>query len=270
MGLDDLNDLSLGEAFRKHVLGHREVADLGQRLMQQRDSHSTVFVEGQTPGPYVDFHWPLRATAESIAFQFVRPVIFVDARLPEPSELEVGASRALADRIRLLVDSFASGEIIAVGTFAATGVEGPIGAGQWTRQDLSIDVENSALCETRNHRPAPLWTGIRVRLPDSRPPTVQAAVTQTLPNEPTKARKQIETKSRSRRECVDWLSSLMSNPSVQPCSNDELWAKAKMKWPDKLSRRELIRCRAEVLDTLDEDQRYQWERPGPKSRSPQL
>src|ERR1700756_5064821 len=134
MELDDLNDLSLGEAFRKHVLGHCEVVDVGRRLVQQRDSYSAVFVEGQAPGPYVDFHWPIRATAESIAYQFIRlPLIILDQPSPEPSKLETEAAKALADRIDSFVARFASGDAMAMGTAVAGGAEGPIGVGQWMR-----------------------------------------------------------------------------------------------------------------------------------------
>src|SRR5579863_9593895 len=104
---ENLAGLCLGDAFRKYVLQDHEVAEVGHRLIEKQRGYSAVFVDGQAPGPFIDFHWPIRATAESIAFQFVRPLVFfMDGDFPAPSELETEASRALAKRRDILADSF--------------------------------------------------------------------------------------------------------------------------------------------------------------------
>jgi len=268
---DSLDGLTLAAAFRRHVIEDGEIAAIGQRMLQMRRSHSGVFLEGEFPDPYFGFHWPLHASAKKIAFAFVNsPLTIVGVPSPEPSALETAAAELLANRIAALVDWLARGEIIAVGTFATTGVEGPIGSGQWTRTDLSMDVRDSAICETKSHPPVAIWTGVCLRLPDQGSSTDKAVVPHRDAESPTAARKQIQTKTRSRQECLDWLTSMMSDVAVIPLTNAELWAKASAKWPDKLSKREFDKCRAQVLDRLSEEQRYLWARPGPKPKSSQL
>ncbi|WP_050631128.1 hypothetical protein [Bradyrhizobium viridifuturi] len=264
--LTDLADFCLAKAFLKYVFGEAEISAFEGRL---KPAHSTMFSEGQFPGPFVDYHWPLHISAESLADAFVSsPVVLMGQLSPTPSVLEVAVAKLIAHRIATLVDRFVAREIVAVGTFVATGVEGPIGAGQWRRQDLVIDLENSALCEVRNHRPVAVWTG--VWLQEVIQPVQTLSVLQPPSEEPGKARKQIQTTAKSRAECIVWLKSLMANSTASPLTNEELWAEAKAKWGSTLSKREFDRCRADVLRDLNDDQRYLWARPGPKPRSPRF
>ncbi|MBR0931711.1 hypothetical protein JQ561_34305 [Bradyrhizobium diazoefficiens] len=259
-----LDGLTLGEAFRKHVLADEGVADLGRKVSP---TNLAVFSEGQFPGPFVDYYWPLHATAETIAYAFVRqPIVFLDDPLPSPSDQENAVSRRLAERIDSFTTLLVRRELIAIGTVASTGLEAPIGRGQWKRSDLLIDVQNSAVCETRNHRPVAVWTGVWLQLPDQEALITERAVAEPKSDEPTKARKQIQTKEKSRRECVDWLSAMMSDRTIKPMSNDQLWSEAESKWPGTLSAREFVRCRANALSSLSEEQRYLWERPGPRRK----
>lgn len=94
----------------------------------------------------------------------------------------------------------------------------------------------------------------------------QPSVEESEADRPTKARKQIQTKDKSRRQCVDWLFAMMSDPTIEPMTNEQLWNEAKPKWPESLSKREFTRCRARALDLLSEEQRYLWERPGPRRK----
>jgi hypothetical protein len=66
-----LNGLSLAEAFRKFVINDPEVVALAKRLLKAESRHSAVFHEGQVPGPFVSFHWPIDATASALEFRFV-------------------------------------------------------------------------------------------------------------------------------------------------------------------------------------------------------
>jgi hypothetical protein len=267
---DDLDGLPLGEAFRKHVLDESEIAAIGRRISEVRPSNSAVFLEGQFPSGF-SFYWPVLVSAESIAYAFVSsPLSFLGEPSPKPSELEAAVSRLLADRIAALIGRLARAEIVAVGTFTATGIEGPVGTGQWRRTDLVIDVENSAICEMRDHRPVAVWTGVCLRLPDLQPRNVEAAAFPAAAEHSTKARKQIQTKSKARRECIGWLTTLMLDPTGTPLTNAELWTEAKGRWQNKLSKREFEKCRAEVLGGLSEEQQYRWRRPGPKRKSSQF
>jgi hypothetical protein len=262
-----LNGLSLAEAFRKFVIEDSEVAAVGRRLSEASRGNSAVFSDGQFPGPFVDFHWPLHSTPESIAWAFVySPIMFMDEPLPSASDLEKAVSKLLSDRIAVLKDYLARGKIIAIGTFAATGVEGPIGHGQWMRKNLSIDISNSDVCELRDHRSVAIWTGVSLQSPDESRLQAEVAIAQASGNEPTKSRKQIQTKENCRRECLDWLKTIMSDPKVRPLTNEELWKEAVSKWPEKLSKRDFDRCRAAALSGLSDEQRYLWGRPGPKRK----
>ena len=260
-----LNGLSLAEAFRKLVIDDSEVVAAGRRLSEVSQRNSAVFSDGQFPGPFVDFHWPLRSTPESIAWAFVySPIMFMDEPLPTPSELEKTASKILSERIAALINYLARGELIAVGTFAATGDERPVGRGQWLRNNLSVDLSNSDVCELRGRQHVAVWTGVFVQLPDRNPEDIAGA--RSVGNESTKARKRIQTIDNHRRACVAWLKSIMANPSASTRTNEELWAEAASKWPGTLSEREFARCRRDALAGISEEQRYIWGRPGPKRR----
>lgn len=261
---DYLDGLTIAEAFRKHVLEHEEVADLGRKVSP---SNSAVFSEGQFPGWFVDFHWPLHATAETIAYAFVRqPIVFLGDPLPSPSDQETAVSSRLAERIDSFTNLLVRRDLVAIGTVAATGLEAPIGRGQWTRSDLLIDVQNSAVCEMRDHRPVAVWTGVWLQLPEPQPVITERAVAEPKTNEPTRARKQIQTKEKSRRQCLDWLFALMSDLTIEPMTNDQLWNEAETRWLETLSKREFARCRARALSSVSEEQRYLWERPGPRRK----
>jgi len=259
--------LAIGGAFRKHVLEDDEVAELGRKASETRPANSEVFLEGRFPGPPFGFHWSLHATAESIASAFVSlPVIFSGQSSRSPSDQEIAVSSKLAERIGLFKTLLVRGDLIAVGTVAATGLEAPIGKGQWSRPDLLLDVENSAVCEMRDHRPVAVWTGVWLQVPERPVLIPQPSMGESKADKPTKARKQIQTKDKSRRECVDWLFAMMSDPTIEPMTNDQLWKEAQAKWPKTLSNREFGRCRARALGSVSEEQRYLWERPGPRRK----
>jgi len=259
---DYLNGLSLADAFRDYVVRDCEIRSMSGRIMELCPRNGLIFLDGRFPSIENCFHWPLKITSAEIASAFVNSRL--DLPGSEPSVVENAASCVLAARVWALTDRLAWGHIAAFGTFADNGTEGPIGLGQWRRQNIWLDVRNSDLCELRDGRYVAIWTGVHLRLPNRHVPQ---SVVRHLLAEPTKARKQIQTKDNCRRQCTDWLYSIMVDPTFIPRSNEGLWAKATSKWPDKLSRREFNKCRADVLATLDENQRYRWERPGPKPKS---
>jgi hypothetical protein len=268
---DYLHGLTLGEAVRKHVVGDCEIVPLGRRLMEKRRSNSTVFIEGQFPGETVNFHWPLDSTSESIAHAFVSSCfVDLDRPLPEPSELENKVAFALADRFKALVDHHARGEVIGRGTFAATGVEGPIGAGQWKRSDLSIDVENNALCEIRGHRPVALWTGIvlqRAGCDDSQRRTVPSS-SQLAISQPEPARAILQSTVKAETECAVWLQGIIgANPKIRTRTNKSLLNEANSKWPGTLGERAFFRALAKAIDTK---KAWAWKKGGRPKKPPHL
>lgn len=261
-----LNGLSLTDAFRRYVLDDPEVAALGKRVVKTTKRRADVFRDGVFPGPLGDFHWPLDATAESIAYSFVAQPLG-DNWLPLPSATISAVSAALADRLQGLRQVLASGRICAFGTFAQTGLEGPIGRLQWIRTGISIDVSRGDLCEGQDFRAVSKWIGLSLRLPDAPllPNQPQSSPTPKVADLPSKAKAQIQTKEKSRVECIAWLKSMMSDPDVVPRSIDDLWAEAQHKWPNKLNKRAFLKARE---DAIAETKAWAWKAPGPKPKSP--
>lgn len=228
-----LHGLSLIEGFKKFVLDDPEVVALSKPVVAADEGHAAVFRDGQAPGPFVDFHWPLDLSASEIAFRFVSLPHGDD---PTPSAAICAVSKALADRIGALREILAGGKLVAFGTFADTGIEGPIGRHQWIRGGISIDVSNGDLCEGQDYRALPKWTGLSLRLPDVPLPANQSqnGTASKVADVPLKAKTQIQTKENCRLECVVWLTEIMSaSREYRTESKKKLWAKAQRKWPKK-------------------------------------
>jgi hypothetical protein len=232
-----LDGLSLTDAFRRYVIDDPEVVVLAKRFLKTDARHSAVFLEGQAPGFFVDFHWSLDSTASAIAYQFVAlPIITSGDLLPRPSVELTAVSEVLADRIQRLRDILADGRIVAFGTFAQTGVEGPIGHLQWIRSGISIHARNGDFCEGPDHRAVARWTGLSLRLPTAPLPlhAPQNALTPISVETPRRAKSQIQTKQKSSVECVAWLESIMRvSPETRTVSKSQAWAQAQSKWPKK-------------------------------------
>ena len=267
-GAERLNGLSLKEAFRIYVLDDAEVVVLGKRAVKAKTSHAAVFSDGMFPGPMTShFFWPLDVTAKSLEFNFVDQPLSLDS-VPSPPDAVSAVSAVLADRFSALREILADGKIVAFGTFTQTGIEGPIGPLQWSRSGMSINVSNGDLCEGQDHRAVARWTGLSLRLPDG-PLTSNQPQNDFAPKVAEvlrKAQAQIETKEKCRLECVAWLEGMMSDPQIVPRSRDDLWAEAKSRWPNKLSKRAFLKARD---DALANKRAWAWKLPGPKPKSPQ-
>ena len=263
-----LNGLSLAQVFRRYIIEDPEVSTLAKCVLKAGAGHSPVFLEGQAPGPFVDFHWPLDTTASAIAFRFVAsPLVILGSPLPSPSSAILAASEVLADRIAALRDILACGKVVAFGTFGLSGIEGPIGRLQWIRNGISIDASNGDFCEGQDHRAMPQWTGLSLRLPDAPllPNQPQHYPAPKIAEVPPRAKAQIQTKEKCRLECIAWLKSMMSDPDVVPRSIDALWAEAQDKWQNKLSKRAFLKARD---DAIAKTKAWAWKAPGPKPKSP--
>jgi hypothetical protein len=160
-----LNGLSIAEAFEKYVLKDPLVVSLATALPQDQSCLS-VFQEGQYPGPYVEYAWPLDVTPEDLAFQFVRPVVYFTGD-PDPvvSKEILSVSAALVARIGAIKDLLTTGQLIARGTFAKTGLDSEVGRLQWARREIAIDVRNSDLINNSGREPVVMWSGITLELP---------------------------------------------------------------------------------------------------------
>ncbi len=189
-----LHGLSLSEAFHKYVLNDPEVIRLAAVVMRLDHEYESIFSEGQFPGPYVEFTWPLDIAARDLAFQFVRPVaFFIDSPLPEPPDAVENVSVVIVDRLKALREVLISGKVIARGTFVKTGETKTVDGLQWARRELLVDVQNSDLLETENYKPTLKWSGLTLeattaqlesaqtgsektaKIPSNRKPTAQRA-----------------------------------------------------------------------------------------------
>jgi hypothetical protein len=178
-----LDGLSLAEVFDRYVLNDPAVVSLAAFVTQQNNMYTNVFREGQYPGPYVKYAWPLDITPDELAFQFVRPVVFfTDEPDPVISKEILDVSTILVARIREIKTLLTAGSVIARGTFAKTGLVSDVGRLEWARREICIDVQNSDLLETDRDDPIVKWSGLTLHLPapaalkeqaiDTKPPAV--------------------------------------------------------------------------------------------------
>lgn len=164
-----LNGLSLAEAFSKYVLGDPDVTALAALVLKQDEAYMAIFREGRYPGPYVEYAWPLDITADELAYQFVRPVVYFLGPDPTISKEIRDVSAALVARIGMIRELLTSGKIIARGTFARTGIVSEVARLQWARRESYIDVQNSDLLEDDHGKHVVKWSGLTLHLPAATP-----------------------------------------------------------------------------------------------------
>ena len=162
-----LDGHSLSEAFLKFVIGDPEVASAGKRIVQQEGCHETVFREGQYPGPYIAYIWPIDVAADDLVFQFVRPVFFIlpGPPLPKGSDAVYRVSTVIAGRLKAFKNLLSTGQIVAHGTFVKTGIQVEIGRLQWQRRGCSIDVSSGDLLQEIDGKAAIQWSGLSLTAP---------------------------------------------------------------------------------------------------------
>ena len=80
----------------------------------------------------------------------------------------------------------------------------------------------------------------------------------------TKAKGQIQTKEKSRLECLVWLKGLMSNQEIAPRSKNDLWNEVRLRWPDKIAKRAYFKARD---DAISETGALAWKAAGRKPKS---
>jgi hypothetical protein len=244
---EHLNGLSLGEAFRCYVVNDCEVRSMSGRILEICPRNGLMFVDGRFPGTD-GFHWRLNITSAEIASGLLNP------RLASPqtctSDVENAVSCVLAARIWALTDRLAWGHIAAVGTFAATGVEGLISRGQWRRQNIWLDVCNSDICELRDGRYVAIWTGVVLRAERGHSQTVVTATSsQLVISNVEPARSNPQSTAGAESQCGVWLKGIIAaNPEVRTRTNESLLNEARLTWPNKrLSKRAFDRALAKAI-----------------------
>ena len=179
--VEHLKDQGLAETFQQCVLNDPEITVLLDRTGKRNQLEG-----GRCPlGPYIDYHWPLDATASDFEYRLPRDgLLSFGGPEPRASREVVALSEAFADRIRAFRALLISGEIHALWPVKGFRREF-VPARQWARKNLSIDVANGDLCEEDdNGKFVPLWTGIELQPPTTEPARPSQAVEQA-----TKTRK---------------------------------------------------------------------------------
>ncbi len=162
VSIEQLSSCSFIDAFHMWVLNDSDVIAASKQI-ENFEKHKSVFEEGQLPGPIICYRWPLEMTAESFAYDFIRPIsCFIDAQLPRPSEAIRYVSEKIVDRWQRLRRRLIEGDLIAQGTFARTGIVQTIDPMQWRRTNLSVDLQNGDLLGKENSKLVALWTGLMV------------------------------------------------------------------------------------------------------------
>jgi hypothetical protein len=157
---EHLKGRGLAETFQQCVLDDPEVT-----VLLDRTGKRPQLEGGRCPlGPYIDYHWPLDATASNFEYRLLRDgLLSFGGPEPRPTREVVALSEALADRIGALRALLVSGKIQALG-LTADFVESLVPARLWNRKNLSIDVANGDLCEQDDRRNfSPLWTSVELR-----------------------------------------------------------------------------------------------------------
>ncbi len=221
-----LDGLSLPEAFQRFVLQDPTVMPVGQEVIRLEPSHRSVFEEGQAPGYFIDYRWPLKISSSELAFRFVsRPIYWLGDPLPKAPRIIKEAAEALCRRIEELRRVLIEGHLLATGTFTRTGAVTPIDSLQWGRETIEIDIQNGDLIEIVSNKPAVLWTGIRF------------FAAKRAQNK-FKATKRVETIVTAKRDCTEWLiEEMLRSPNVRPAPKTQWWEAAQSKWGKRLSRR---------------------------------
>jgi len=157
---DRLVGRSIGEMFLECVIRDPEVVSASKRIPDLHH-HRSVFEQGQFPGPIVSYRWPLEITVDDLAFDFVRPLIFfLDSPLPKPSPQLKQVAEVIVDRWQRLRRRLIDAECGTRGTFALNGELLFIDPLQWARVGRSIDVQNSDVVDSENHKPIVRWSGV--------------------------------------------------------------------------------------------------------------
>ena len=241
-----LHDRGLAEVFKATIVWDPEVAVLGRAVMKAGD-FGYVFLEGNAPSPYIDPHWPIDQDSDSIAFEFVRPIMwFAGDPLPRPSTAMTAAATALADRIAALRTLLSSGRLVAAGTHQRSGLLVPIHRTQWLRTNQAIDVANGDLCEGGSKWTV-IWSGVILEHP--KPELIKSVV--------ARFQQMIEAREKSprvsvaaKKQCQAWLEEIMrASPDTRTVRSDDLYEEARKKWKG-LSRRAFNRAQEAAAESV--------------------
>lgn len=244
-----LHDRGLAEVFMALIVKDPEVAVLGRRVMAS-DGHREVFLDGNAPGPIIDSHWVLDGDAKSLAYEFVRPYIFLDDSPRRPSVSVVAAATALAERMAALKLLLSTGRLNAIGTHRTSGTLSSIHRAQWLRADQAIDIINGDLCERDHSKWVAVWTGIILESPKGAG-SVSAGSRFLERIEGFTTPKPSRSSIAAVTQCESWLVRLVrEHPAGRANSKSQLFEEATQRWPD-LSRRGFERAWSSA--TADEE-----------------
>lgn len=231
-----LAGLTLAEAFRECVLEDPEVVSRGKRA-PELSYDSAVLRDGKYPGVTVSYRWPLDLETKNLAFHLLhRGVYFSHSEIKQPSSDLLKALDVFSSRFQKLRDLLSRGDLVARGTFAATGIEQDISAAQWRRSEMQIDVRNSDLFDKAGYKADPTWTGIVVRAAAAAGPTVLLATEAGRPSDRRKSVSLVKTRASSQTECTRWLEAEMRRQPLQRVGTKGCWwEQARKRWPNSLS-----------------------------------
>jgi hypothetical protein len=245
---EQLNGLSLADAFGRHVIGDAEVIAMQDEMLKISTSGWMMFRDGRFPGSERDLHWPLHSTTTGIMSGFMWS-------LPKgrsgPLEVITAISRALAERFAALIDLLVRGEIVAFGTYVKTGEERPIGQGQWVRRDFWLNVSNGDLCEKQHIQYVATWTGILLRARWDVSQGVATAASAVAKSNVELAKTSQQPTVRAESRCAVWLKSIIAaSPEIRTRTNESLLEEAQSKWPDgQLSKRGFERALGNAIES---------------------
>lgn len=233
--INQLEDKTFVEAFQMSVVDDPELKALRKRAI----------AVGGMPATFGNEWRPYRAVWPVVLGH--GPDIELAGESDEPTKVEA-ANRVQRQRFARLMSYLCVGRLAAEGAPAAGGMTVAIPPSIWQRDGVYIDLENGDLLEVPSRAKdrlsfplRPLFTGLVLRKAESvhRIPEIPLVELRPPANqEIRKSVKNVITKAKSAKECLNWLTSLMRlSPGFKPKAKALYWLEAKSKWPKSLAER---------------------------------
>jgi hypothetical protein len=232
--IDRLEDKTFVEAFQMSVVDDPELKALRKRAISV----------GDAPASFGNEWRPYRAVWPVVLGH--GPDIEFAGESDEPTH--EAANRVQRQRFARLISYLSIGRLAAEGVPAAGRMTVAIAPSIWQRDGVYIDLENGDLLEVPSRAKdrlscplRPLFTGLVLRKAESvhRIPEIPLVELRPPANqEIRKSVKNVITKAKSAKECLNWLTSLMRlSPGFKPKAKALYWLEAKSKWPKSLAER---------------------------------
>jgi hypothetical protein len=159
----DLDGLLFSEAFQKFVIKDADLQAIRSAVVAEDPLHQRVFDEGRWPGLYGDFVWPINPKVGELVDAFGRTNVTVlggGIFDRSPSDAVRRTAALIVDRCESIFGFLRLGEVVATGTYVATGIDGPLSKAVWSRKRASVDIATSDFIDDVAGKDGVRWSGL--------------------------------------------------------------------------------------------------------------